>query len=59
MESGGDCPGMGSLGWFQVISPTACWAIVIVTRMIASRTAFFIAYEAVIFMHMASLLDWG
>ena len=59
MESGGDCPGMGSLGWFQVISPTACWAIVIVTRMIASRTAFLVAYEAVILAHVASIFNQG
>ena len=57
--SGGNCPGMGSLGWFQVVSSTTCWVIVIVIRMIPSRTAFLMTYEAAIFTHVASSLDWG
>ena len=59
MESGGDDPGMGSLGWFWVVAPTTCWATSIVTRMIPSRTAFFMVYEAAIFMYVVSPLDQG
>ena len=59
MGSGGDDPSMGSLGWFWVVVPVTRWVIPIVTRMIPSRTAFFMAYKAAIFMHMVSLLNWG
>ena len=59
MGGGGDDLGMGSLGWFQVVVPTTCWAILIVTKMIPSRTAFFMAYETVVFAHVASSLNWG
>ena len=59
MGSGGDDPSMGNLGWFQVVAPTTHWAIPIVTRMIPCRTAFFIAYEIVVFVHMMSLFDQG
>ena len=58
MGGGGDDPGMGSLRWFQVVVPTTHWAIPIVTRMIPNRTAFFMAYEIVVFMHMVSSLNW-
>ena len=59
MGSGGDSPSVGSLGWLWVVSPTLCWATAIVIRIISSRTAFLMAYEAVIFAHVASSLDWG
>ena len=59
MESGGDNHGMGSLGWFRVVVPTTSWMAPIVIRMIPSRTALFIAYEAAIFTHVVSSLDWG
>ena len=59
MGSGGDDPSMGGLGWFQVVMPTTCWVIPIVTRMIPSRVIFFMAYEAVVFIHMASSLNQG
>ena len=59
MGGGGDNPGMGSLGWFRVVVPTTYWAILIVTRMIPSRTAFFMVYETVVFTHVASLLNQG
>ena len=58
-RDGGDDPGVDSLGWFRVVVPTTCWVIPIVTRVIPSRTAFFMAYETVIFMHVASLLNQG
>ena len=54
--SSGDDPSVGSLGCFQVVVPTTHWVILIVTRMIPSRIAFFMAYEAAIFVHVASLL---
>ena len=57
MGDGGDNPGMGSLWQFWVVAPTTCWAILIITRMIPSRTAFFMAYEIAIFMHVVSLLN--
>ena len=57
MGSSGDSPGMGSLGWFQIVVPTTHWRTLIVTRMIPSRTAFLMAYEAVISMHVVSLLN--
>ena len=59
MGSDGDDPSMDSLGWFQVVAPTTCWVILIVTRMIPSRTAFFMAYKAAIFVHVVSPLNQG
>ena len=59
MGGGGDDPGMGSLGWFRVVVPTTCWVILIVTRMILSRTGFLMAYETAVVAHVASLLNWG
>ena len=56
MGSGGDGPGVGSLGWFWVVAPATCWVIVIVTRIIPSRTAFFMAY-VVISMHVVSMFN--
>ena len=58
MGGGGDDPGMGSLRWFQVVVPTTHWAILIVTRMIPNRIAFFMAYETAVFVHVASSFDW-
>ena len=43
----------------QVVVPTTCWVTAIVTRMIPSRTAFLMAYEAAIFAHVASSFDQG
>ena len=59
MGSGGDNPGMYNLGWFQVGMPTTSWVTMIVTRMISSRTAFLVAYEAVILAHVASIFNQG
>ena len=59
MEDGGDDPGMGSLGWFQIVVPTTCWVILIVTRVISSRTAFFMAYGTAVFTYVVHSFDWG
>ena len=59
MGGGGDDSGVGSLGWFRVVAPTTCWAIPTVTRMIPSRTAFFMAYKPVLFVHVVNSLNWG
>ena len=59
MGGGGDGPDMGSLGWFQVDAPTTCWTATIVTRMIPSRMAFLMVYEAVILAHVVSVFDQG
>ena len=57
--SGGDSPSMGSLGWFWVGAPATCWMAMIMTRMIPSRTAFLMTYEAAILMHVASMFNQG
>ena len=57
MGSGGDNPGVGSLGWFRVVVPTTCWATLIITRIIPSRTAVLMAYKAAVFAHVVSSLD--
>ena len=59
MGSGGDNPGVGSLGWFQVDTPATSWAATIITRIVPSRTAFLVAYKAVILAHVASAFDQG
>ena len=59
MGSGGDSPGMGSLGWSWVGIPATSWAVITVTRMIPSRTAFLMAYEAAILTHVVSMFNWG
>ena len=57
--SGGDNPSVGSLGWFWVGMPATSRVAMTVTKMIPSRIAFLVAYEAVILVHVVSTFDQG
>ena len=59
MGGDGADPGVGNLGWLQIGAPATSWVVAIISRIISSRTAFLVTYEAVVLVHVISTFDQG